>query len=237
MPKLGVNIDHVATLRQARQEHEPSPIEAALIAEHSGANTIVCHLREDRRHIQDKDVFDLKKILKKPINLEMSLSKNIIDIALKVKPKFCMFVPEKRQEVTTEGGLDVIRYARRLKSATSQLTDKGIIVSVFIDPIKKHIDAACYAGVSIVELHTGTYANAKTKIAKQKQLAKIKSAAKYAKEKGLIVHAGHGLKYHDVKPVAKIKYIDELNIGHSIISRSVVVGLARAVREMKALVS
>ena len=236
MPKLGVNIDHVATLRQARREFEPDPIEAALIAEKSGANTIVCHLREDRRHIQDKDVFALKKSLTKPLNLEMSLNNQIIGIALRVKPKYCMFVPEKRSEITTEGGLDVVKYFRRIKSATQKLSAKGITVSVFIDPVKKQVDAAIEAGVQIVELHTGPYANAKTKATKKKQSDKIKSIARYAKAKGLIVHAGHGLKYNDVKQIARIKDIDELNIGHSIISHSVFVGLKKAVREMKNLV-
>ncbi len=236
MPKLGVNIDHVATLRQARREHDPDPVAAALIAAKSGANTIVCHLREDRRHIQDKDVIQLKKKLTKPLNFEMALNAGIIKFAARIKPKYCMFVPEKRTEITTEGGLDIVKYFRRVKTATAQLAKKGIIVSVFVDPVKKQIDAAIKAGARIIELHTGPYANAKTKVGKQKQLAKIKRMAQYAKTKGLIVHAGHGLKYRDVKPVARIKEIDELNIGHSIVARSITVGMAKAVREMKRLV-
>lgn len=236
MAKLGVNIDHVATLRQARKEEDPNPIEAALIAEKSGADTIVCHLREDRRHMQDRDIVHLKKSLRKPLNLEMSLNTKIIDFAARVKPDYCMFVPEKRAEITTEGGLDAVKYQRRLKSATEKLNKNNIIVSIFIDPVKRQVDAAKQAGAKIIEIHTGPYANAKTKTSKNKQLQKIKTIAAYAKAQDLIVHAGHGLKYHDVKPVAKIKDIDELNIGHAIVSRSITVGFARAVREMKSLV-
>ncbi len=237
MPKLGVNVDHIATLRQARRELEPDPVLAAQICERAGANTIVCHLREDRRHIQDKDVFNIKKAIKKPLNLEMSLNKDIVDIALKVKPTYAMFVPENRREVTTEGGLDISRHFTRIEKAMTRLRAKNIACSVFIDPKKSQIKKAQEAGAQIVELHTGVYANASTELKKQKELKKIKETAQYAKSLGLTVHAGHGLKYHDTKPVAKIIEIDELNIGHSIISRSTLVGLSRAVREMKKLVS
>ena len=236
MPKLGINIDHVATLRQARKEGSPDPIAAALVAEKSGADTIVCHLREDRRHIQDDDIKQLKKVLSKPLNLEMSLNKDIIDLALRIKPKYCMFVPEKRQEVTTEGGLNVVKYFQRLKEEADVLNKKGIVVSVFIDPINRHIDVAKEAGCKVVELHTGCYANAKTHRGKEKELKKIYSSAEYAKKQGFIVHAGHGLQYDDVYAVAKIPYIDELNIGHSVIAHAVFHGLAESVRKMKNLV-
>ena len=236
MPKLGVNVDHIATLRQARREFEPDPIAGALIAEKSGADSIVCHLREDRRHIQDRDVFALRKAVHKPMNLELSLAPKIIAIALKVNPDYAMFVPEKRQEITTEGGLDVLKNFKRLEKAAKQLSQKIIQMSVFLDPVQKHIRAAQEAGASIIELHTGCYANAKGKDKKKRELEKIKKAARFAVDFGLTVHAGHGLKYHDVRQVARIKEIDELNIGHSIISRAIFVGLAQAVREMKRLV-
>lgn len=236
MPKLGVNIDHIATLRQARREFEPDPVAAIPIVEKAGANSIVCHLREDRRHIQDQDVRRIRAITKKPFNLEMSLAPDIVRFALRVKPDYCMFVPEKRQEVTTEGGLDVVKNIRRIEQAGRQLSKKHILVSLFIDPLKVQIKTAQACGANIVELHTGAYANARTKTKKRQELEKLKKAAQYAASLGLIVHAGHGLKYHDVRPVAKIKEIDELNIGHSIISRAILVGLKQAVQEMKVLV-
>jgi len=235
MKKLGVNIDHVATLRQARREIEPDPIEAARMCERAGANSIVCHLREDRRHIHDQDVRQLKKAIKTHLTLELSLNKEIIDIALSINPHTAMFVPERRQEITTEGGLDVVKYYRRIKHTTALLKKKNIAVSLFIDASKKQIDHSILAGADIVELHTGPYAHAQTKHSQSRQLKKLKDMALYAKGLGLSVSAGHGLKYHNTKPVAKINDIEELNIGHSIISRSIFVGLENAVKEMKRL--
>lgn len=236
MTKLGVNIDHVATLRQARGESSPDPIEAAKIAQRAGANSIVCHLREDRRHIQDRDVFDLRKVVTKPLNLEMSLNPGIIKLALKVKPDYAMFVPERRQEITTEGGLDVHKYFSKLSKAADQLNRQQIIVSVFIDPVQKHIRRSQEAGAKIVELHTGKFANCTTKASSRRELEKLYKAANYAKSLGLIVHAGHGLKYHNADAVARIEAIDELNIGHAIVSEAVFSGLAKAVRKMKRVI-
>ena len=236
MTKLGVNIDHVATLRQARGESSPDPIEAAKIAQQAGANSIVCHLREDRRHIQDRDVVALRKVVTKPLNLEMSLNPDIIKLALKVKPDYAMFVPERRQEITTEGGLDVHKYFGKLSKAADQLNRKQIVVSVFIDPVQKNIRRAQEAGAKIVELHTGKFANCTTKTSAARELKKLHKAADYAKSLGLIVHAGHGLKYHNADAVARIQAIDELNIGHAIVSEAVFSGLAKAVRKMKRVI-
>ncbi len=237
MAKLGVNIDHVATLRQARGEFDPDPVEACRVAVRNGADSIVCHLREDRRHIQDDDVVQIRKAVKCPLNLEMSINPQIIKLARKVGPDYVMFVPERRQEVTTEGGLDVRRHFRRVQRAAGDIADSGIVVSMFIDPVQYQIREAQEAGAQIVELHTGKYANARTRAAQDRELSKLKKCAAYAKSRGLIVHAGHGLKYHNVSAVARIKDIDELNIGHSIISESIFTGLASAVRRMKKLVS
>lgn len=236
MPKLGVNVDHVATLRQARGETDPNPIKAAKICVKAGADSIVCHLREDRRHIQDLDAFKIKRAINVPLNFEMSINDGIIKIARKLKPAYAMLVPEKREEVTTEGGLDVIKHARRVKRAIKQLSEKNITVSVFIDPKLAQIKKAKELGAKIIELHTGTYANAKTTKKRNMELAKIKKTAQYAHELGLVVHAGHGLKYHNTRAIARIKYIDELNIGHAIISEAVFVGLPKAVRKMKKIV-
>lgn len=237
MPKLGVNIDHVATLRQARREFDPDPVKAAMVASRNGADTIVCHLREDRRHIQERDVIQIRKMVKKPLNLEMSIQPDIIKFAVKVKPDYVMFVPERREEVTTEGGLDVIRHFQKIKKAAQTFSKKNIIVSLFIDPKPGQILKAKEAGAAIVELHTGPYANAETPALRTLRLSEIKKAARKAKELGLIVHAGHGLKYHNTKAVARIKDIDELNIGHAIICESVFTGLPAAVRRMKKIVS
>lgn len=237
MPKLGVNIDHVATLRQARREFNPDPVQAAVIAVQNGADTIVCHLREDRRHIQDDDLVRIRRAIKKPLNLEMSIQPDIIKIALKVKPKYVMFVPERREEVTTEGGLDVVRHFSKIKKAVEAIKKEKIIVSLFIDPKPEQIMKAKESGAAVVELHTGQYANATTSAARTMRLQQIKKAAQKAKSVGLIVHAGHGLKYHNTKAVARIKEIDELNIGHSIISESIFTGLPAAVRRMKKIVS
>jgi len=236
MPKLGVNIDHVATLRQARGESDPDPIEAARICEHAGADSIVAHLREDRRHINEKDVRRLRRTIKTRLNLEMSLNESIVRIAASIKPDEATLVPEKRQEITTEGGLDVIRHFRRICKTVDTLQKKNIKVSLFIDPIKKQIQKAHESRATIIEIHTGRYDHATTKAAQRRELTKIKEMTAYAQSLGLTVNAGHGLKYHNTKSIAHIPGIEELNIGHSIISHAVFVGLAQAVKEMKNIV-
>ncbi|MFH1856773.1 MAG: pyridoxine 5'-phosphate synthase [Candidatus Omnitrophota bacterium] len=234
--KLGVNIDHVATLRQARLTFEPDPVFAAVLCELAGADAITVHLREDRRHINDRDVELLRKIVQTKLNLEMSVAPEIVKIALKIKPDQATLVPEKRQEVTTEGGLDVKGNFSKVKKAVTDLKRKGIIVSLFIDPEIEQINAAIEAASSAVEIHTGSYANAKDEKSVKKELDKIFKAAKYAHEKGLTVNAGHGLNYHNVCDIAKINFIEELNIGHSIVSRAIFAGLSEAVKEMKRLI-
>ncbi len=236
MANLGVNIDHVATLRQARFTPYPDLIEAAKICEKAGAQGITVHLREDRRHIQDRDVYSLRKIVKTKLNLEMAATPQIVEIALRVVPDEVCLVPEKRRELTTEGGLDVWGQKRRLEGVVGRLRKKGILVSLFIDPEPKQVRTAKEVGANCVELHTGTYAEAKGKAKRLKELRKLKQAGKLAVELGLRLNAGHGLNYQNVRPVARIPGIEDLNIGHSIISRSVFVGLAQAVREMKRLV-
>lgn len=231
--KLGVNIDHVATVRQARGGNEPDPIQAAILAERGGANFIVCHLREDRRHIQDEDVRLLKEVISTRLNLEMGLADDIIEVALEVKQHRVTLVPEKRQELTTEGGLNVIKEKRRIKDAIRRLKQKGIKVSLFIDPDIEQIDAAHFVRADIIELHTGRYANAKNVDEKYAELIKLQESAKICKKMHFYVAAGHGLNYKNTYAVAKIPNIVELNIGHSIISRAVFVGIERAVREMK----
>jgi len=235
MPKLGVNIDHVASVREIRKAIEPEPVFAALICQSQGADSIVVHLREDRRHIKDKDLYLLKKIVKIKLNLEMSTASDIVEIACKVKPDQATLVPEKRQELTTEGGLDVMANPRKVKQAKEKLEKKGVEVSLFIDPDKKQIDAARKVGVGMIELHTGRYADAENKRERDKYFKELEIAVKYARSKNLIVNAGHGLNYYNVSRVAKIKGIEELNIGYSIVCRAVLVGLARAVKEMKML--
>ena len=235
MPLLGVNIDHVATIRQARREFDPDPIAAALLCQKAGANSIVAHLREDRRHIQDMDVFRLKKALTIPLNLEMSIAPEIVDIAGRLKPWQVTLVPEKRQELTTEGGLDVIKAGKRLKNACQKLQARKIPISLFIDPDKEQIQASNDLGVGIIEIHTGRYADAKTKAAVDREFKKIKEMTLFAHQLGLVVNAGHGLKYHDTRRIANITYMNELNIGHSIITRSIFVGIEKAVKEMKGL--
>ena len=236
MANLGVNIDHVATLRQARFTPYPDPIEAAKICEKAGADGIIVHLREDRRHIQDRDVYSLRKIVKTKLNLEMAATRQMVEVALRVVPDEVCLVPEKRRELTTEGGLDIWGQRRRLAWVVNRLKKKGILVSLFIDPEPRQIRAAKEVGAKCVELHTGAYAEAKVKTRRLKELRKLKQAAKLAVESGLRLNAGHGLNYDNVKPVAKIPALEDLNIGHSIICRSVFVGLAQAVREMKRLI-
>ncbi|MFA5060276.1 MAG: pyridoxine 5'-phosphate synthase [Candidatus Omnitrophota bacterium] len=232
MPKLGVNIDHVATLRQARREFEPDPIAAARLCEKAGAESIVAHLREDRRHINDKDIIALKKSVKTRFNLEMSVNEGIVNIALKIKPDQATLVPERRQEVTTEGGLDVSKNFSKIKNVVARLEKKGITASLFIDPDKAQIKKSFEAGARMIELHTGCYARAKTRSAIKRELFKLKDATKFAQNLGITVNAGHGLNYKNVTAVAQIKGVEELNIGHSIISESVFCGLEKAVQEM-----
>lgn len=236
MPKLGVNIDHVATLREARKTYMPDPIEAARACEEAGCDSIVCHLREDRRHIKDEDVITLRETVKTRLNLEMSVAKDIVEFACRVRPEQATLVPEKRQEVTTEGGLDVKRNLSKVKSVVSRLKASGVDVSLFINPIKSQIDASLKSGAGIIEFHTGEYANAKSQSAGSRQLVILKDAVKYALSLGLEVNAGHGLNYDNVKDVALVKGINELNIGHAIISRAVFTGIGNAVSEMLGLI-
>jgi pyridoxine 5-phosphate synthase len=237
MPRLGVNIDHVATIRQARRTVEPDPVWAAALAELGGADGITIHLREDRRHIQDRDLRLLRETVRVKLNLEMAASDEITRIALDVKPHQCTLVPEKREEVTTEGGLDVIGRRDQVKRCVDQLLAAGIEVSLFIDPDAGQIEASRDLGAQAVELHTGTYADAMTESARRHELAALMSAGKVAVQNGLLLHMGHGLTYRNVIPVAQIDGTCELNIGHSIVSRAVLVGMERAVREMKELIT
>ena len=236
MPKLGVNIDHVATLREARRIDYPDPIEAAAIVEKAGADAIVVHLREDRRHIKDEDVKLLRKKVRTKLNLEMSINKDIVKIAKRIKPDQSTLVPERRQELTTEGGLDVVSNFKRVKKVVDDLKKSGIIVSLFIDPDLRQIKAASQIGAEAIEIHTGEYANSRSKKEREKHLHLIKEAAELASGYKLDVYAGHGLNYENVKAIARIKEIRELNIGHSIISKAVFVGLAEAVKQMKRLI-
>ncbi len=233
--KLGVNIDHVATLRQARGGDEPSVLEAALEAEQGGADSITVHLREDRRHIQDSDVFELIQKSYVPLNLEMSIAPEILKIALKVKPEKACLVPEKRQELTTEGGLNLFSKSGQLLDTVSALSAKKVEVSLFIDPIVKQVREAARIGAFAIEIHTGSYANAKG-AQRDKELSRIREAARLGSELGLRVHAGHGLNYENIFPLLRIPEILEFNIGHSIISRAIFVGLSRAVSEMKKII-
>lgn len=243
MPKLGVNVDHVATLRQARYKAagegiipEPDPVKAAIMCENAGCHSIVCHLREDRRHINDRDLEILRRIVKTKLNLEMSISKEIVKIAKKIKPDQATLVPEKRQEVTTEGGLNVARSPSKIKKVVKELQAAGITVSLFIDPDKKQIKAAKKTGAQFIELHTGRFANAADSKLLKKELDILKDAAKFALGLKLRVNAGHGLNYLNARDVARIPGIEELNIGHSVISRAVFHGLDESVREMLVLV-
>ncbi|MCX7672988.1 MAG: pyridoxine 5'-phosphate synthase [Thiobacillaceae bacterium] len=235
MLKLGVNIDHVATLRQARGTPYPSPIQAALMAESAGADAITLHLREDRRHIQDEDVRVLRRLLSTRMNLEMAVTEEMIGIALEVRPHDVCLVPERREELTTEGGLDVVANYARITEACGRLKQAGIRVSLFIDPEAAQLDAAHQAGAPVVELHTGHYANALTEAERHEALARIREAVAYGRRLGLQVNAGHGLNYHNVQPVAAIPGIAELNIGHAIVAHALFVGWERAVAEMKRL--
>lgn len=236
MPELGVNIDHVATLRQARRGTMPDPVHAACLCEKAGANSIVAHLREDRRHIQDKDIESLRKKIKTRLNLEMSIAPGIVRIACKIKPYQVTLVPERREELTTEGGLNVAANFSLIAAASCKLKKAGILVSLFIDPDQKQIDASKKAGAGIIELHTGRYSDAKNNKQKEKFFNEIKKAVNYALAQGLRVNAGHGLDYSNVRRIAGIYGIEELNIGYSIICKALYVGLSRAVSEMRELV-
>jgi pyridoxine 5-phosphate synthase len=233
---LGVNIDHVATLRQVRRERYPDPVHAALSAESAGADSITLHLREDRRHIQDQDVRALRPLLQTRMNLEMAVTDEMLAIAVSVLPADCCLVPERRAELTTEGGLDVLAQPQRLRAAVAELTRAGVRVALFIDPERAQIEGAARAGAPVVELHTGAYAQA-SGAAAATELERLHAATRLAASLGLTVHAGHGLNYHNVQPVAAIAAITELNIGHALIAHALFVGLPAAVREMKALMA
>ncbi|PIV15305.1 MAG: pyridoxine 5'-phosphate synthase [Gallionellales bacterium CG03_land_8_20_14_0_80_55_15] len=237
MKKLGLNIDHVATLRQARGARYPNVLRAALICEEAGADAITLHLREDRRHIQDRDVEVLRDMLQTRMNLECAVTEEMIANALRIKPHDLCLVPERREELTTEGGLDVLRYFEVVKSACERCRDAGIRVSLFIDPDNKQIEAAVRAGAPLIELHTGKYADADSVPAHDFELERIRTAAEYAHALGLQVNAGHGLHYHNVQDIVTIPQIVELNIGHAIIAESLFIGLEAAVRKMKGLVA
>lgn len=232
MPKLNVNVDHVATVRQARGGIEPDPVLAAYLAELAGAHGIVVHLREDRRHIQDRDLYVMRETVKTKLNMEMAATNEMVGIALDVMPDMITLVPEKREELTTEGGLDVIGNRKAVSKAVDKLRDKGLFVSLFIDPDEKQIKASQEIGAEMVELHTGTYAEADNEKKVEKELQKVENSVMTAMDLGLRVAAGHGLDYQNVEPIAWIEEIEELNIGHSIISRSVIVGIEEAVSEM-----
>lgn len=236
MIRLYVNVDHVATIREARKTTEPDPLEAALMAEKAGAHGITVHLREDRRHIQDHDVDRIRQAVKGPLNLEMAAIDEMVEIAQRVRPYQVSLVPEKRQEITTEGGLDVISQEAHLNDIRLKMVDAGILYSLFVDPDKNQIDAAHRAGARSIEINTGRYSECRDPGERVDQLEKIKDASKHARDQGLRVFAGHGLRVDNVEPIAAIGEIEELNIGHHIVSRSVLVGMEQAVRDMQAAI-
>ena len=231
---LGVNVDHVATLRQARHTRYPDPVTAALIAEQSGADSITVHLREDRRHIQARDVDVLLRAVQTRVNLEMAVTDSMIEFAVKHRPADCCLVPERREELTTEGGLDVAGQKQRIAAACKALAQHGIRVSLFIDPDDAQIEASAEVGAPVIELHTGAYADAAASTV-ARELARIDAGVSRARSLGLVVHAGHGLNYHNVAPIAAMRSIVELNIGHAIVSQALFDGFAQAVAKMKAL--
>ena len=236
MPTLGVNIDHVATVRQARKTNEPDPIWAATLAELGGAEGITLHLREDRRHIQDRDLRLMRETAAVRLNLELACNEEVLAIACDTKPYQATLVPENREEVTTEGGLDVAGNQQHVTDAVKRLQDAGIVVSLFMDPDPKQLEAAFATGATAVELHTGAYAEASANYAAEAELQTLQIAGKQVCEAGLVLHAGHGLTYRNVRPVAEIENMCELNIGHSIIARAIMVGLEQAVRDMCQLI-
>jgi pyridoxine 5-phosphate synthase len=233
---LGVNVDHVATLRQARGTRYPDPVQAAMLAEEAGADGITIHPREDRRHIQDRDVFVMKETLQTRMNLEMAVTDAMVDLALKVLPEHVCLVPEKREELTTEGGLDVVTHEDKIKHACHMLGEKGIEVSLFIDPCLEQIEASKRCGAAAIELHTGAYAEPANKASEIQELALIRNAVEIGLENGLIVNAGHGLNYQNTHEIAAISGVNELNIGHSIIARALFVGIKEAVSEMRSII-
>lgn len=237
MIQLGVNIDHIATLRQARGTRYPSPVQAALLAEYAGADAITLHLREDRRHIQDRDLEILREVLTTRMNLEMAVTDEMLAIAARIRPHDACLVPERRQEVTTEGGLDVVTHFERVRQACRYLAGLDIRVSLFINADRLQIDAAQAAGAPVVELHTGEYAEMESESAQRAALARLRQAVEYATGLGLRVNAGHGLNYHNTRPVAAIPHVRELNIGHAIVAQALFVGWESAVREMKTLMT
>ncbi len=232
---LSVNIDHIATIRQARKASEPEPVLAALLAEQAGAQGIVCHLRGDRRHIQERDLKLLRQTVKTKLNLEMAATPEMLDIARKVKPDVVSLVPESPNEVTTQGGLDVIGNRKHLTSFIQQLKRAGIRVSIFVDPERQQIEACRQVGADLIEINTGKYADSRKERDRQKHLEEVRQAASFARGLGLEVHAGHGLDYHNVRPIVEIKEITELSIGFAIVARAAIVGLSQAVKEMLAL--
>jgi len=236
MARLGINIDHVATLREARKTYEPDPVIVAGLVEMAGADGITVHLREDRRHIQDRDLRLLKEVVSTLLNLEMAATDEMTKIALYIKPSQVTLVPEKREEVTTEGGLDVIKNLDQIKKTVSMLKEGDVHTSLFIDPDIDQVKASYKAGAHAIEIHTGSYANAKTPAAANEELNHISDCVRTAKKIGLKVHAGHGLNYHNIKPMVAMPDIEEFNIGHAIISRAVFVGISRAVSEMVDLI-
>lgn len=236
MPELGVNIDHVATLRQARKTYEPDPVAAAMLAELAGADGITVHLREDRRHIQDRDLRVLRETVTVKLNLELACDDEVVGIGCQTRPNQATLVPERREEVTTEGGLDVLSQRAAVEKAIARLRGAGIYVSLFLDADLAQIEAGAKLGAQAIELHTGQYALAKG-AAQQAELEKLALAGRRIRELGMALHAGHGLNYHNVQAVAALEGMHELNIGHSIVSRAVLVGMERAVREMKELIA
>jgi pyridoxine 5-phosphate synthase len=232
MARLMVNIDHVATLREARGINYPDPVYAAGIAEMAGASGIIIHLREDRRHIKDRDVLILRDVVRTKLNLEMAATPEMVEIACKIKPDMITLVPEKRKELTTEGGLDVVKFSDKLKKVIEKVHEKGIKVSLFVDPVEAQITAAHKMNADMVEIHTGAYSDAKSDRIREKEFKKVVASVIMGKKLGLRVNAGHGLHYHNVQEIAALKEIDELSIGHSIIARAVFVGLDRAIRDM-----
>ncbi|WP_020473859.1 pyridoxine 5'-phosphate synthase [Zavarzinella formosa] len=237
MMRLGVNIDHVATVRQARRSHEPDPVTAAALAFQGGADGITIHLREDRRHINDRDLRILRETVPTGLNLEMATAPEMMAIAIGAKPDQITLVPEKRQELTTEGGLDVVGQFAVVKNAVRMLQDAGIVVALFIDPNVDQVRASAECGVTAVEFHTGAYAEARNPVAVAGQMATLRESCVLAHRSGLHVHLGHGLNYINVKPVVRLPHVEELNIGHSIVARAVLVGMAQAVRDMKTAMS
>lgn len=235
-PRLAVNVDHIATIRQARGGTEPDPIAAAILAEVAGASGVIVHLREDRRHIQDRDVRLLREVVKTYLNLEMAATDEMVKIALDLLPDVATLVPERRQELTTEGGLDVTGQEERVAGVVRVLSEGGIKVSLFIDPVPEQVEASKRTGAQIVEIHTGTFADARTETDRQATLLKIMEAARLGRGLGLQIAAGHGLNYQNVAPVAVIPEVEELNIGHSIVARATLVGIDRAIREMLNLI-